>query len=111
MEHRIFKTIQKNRQRLMGKKSGKKPNKIFKRSITRKLETASKDLIFLHEYDKNVENFESYMESKDTWFANKYPENKKDLIAYFSRIRTRRNNTNILRWTWNIIRRSLKISK
>ena len=24
------------------------------------------------------------MESKDTWFANKYPENKKDLIAYFS---------------------------
>ncbi len=24
------------------------------------------------------------MNSKDTWFAEKYPENKKDLIAYFS---------------------------
>ena len=94
----------------MGKKR-KKPNKILKEVSQEKLETASKDLIFLHEYDKNVENFESYMESKDTWFANKYPENKKDLIAFLSRIRTRRNNTNILRRIRNTIRRPPKISK
>ena len=36
------------------------------------------------EYDKIVENFESYMTSRNTWFAQKYPENKNDLIAYFS---------------------------
>ena len=32
----------------------------------------------------NANNFESYMESKNTWFNKNYPENKNDLIAYFS---------------------------
>ncbi len=77
---RLFRKIDKD----LWEKSGKNPIKFLKEVSQEKLETASKDLIFLHEYDKNVENFESYMESKDTWFANKYPENKKDLIAYFS---------------------------
>ena len=40
--------------------------------------------MFLKEYDKLVDNFENYMKSKNTWFSNKYPENKNDLIAYFS---------------------------
>ena len=77
---RLFRKIDKD----LWEKSGKNPIKFLKEVSQEKLETASKDLIFLHEYDKNVENFESYMESKDTWFANKYPENKNDLIAYFS---------------------------
>ncbi len=77
---RLFRKIDKD----LWEKSGKNPIKFLKEVSQEKLETASKDLIFLHEYDKNVEYFESYMESKDTWFANKYPENKKDLIAYFS---------------------------
>ena len=31
---------------------------------------------FLKEYDKIVKNFDDYMNSKNTWFAKKYPENK-----------------------------------
>ena len=27
--------------------------------------------------DKIAENFDNYMNSKNTWFSNKYPENKK----------------------------------
>lgn len=62
----------------------KNPIKFLKQVSQESLEKASKDLIFLREYDKVVENFENYMKSKNTWFSNKYPENKKDLIAYFS---------------------------
>ena len=48
------------------------------------LEDVTKDSSFLKEYDKIVEDFENYMNSKNTWFSKKYPENKNDLIAYFS---------------------------
>lgn len=65
-------------------KCGKNPIKFLREVSQDRLEAVAKDLIFLHEYDKNVENFEDYMNSKDTWFVEKYPENKKDLIAYFS---------------------------
>ena len=65
-------------------KCGKNPIKFLREVSQDRLEAVAKDIIFLHEYDKNVENFEDYMNSKDTWFAEKYPENKKDLIAYFS---------------------------
>ena len=68
----------------MWEKCGKNPVKFLKQVSQDRLEAVSKDLIFLHEYDKCVENFEDYMNSKDTWFANKYPDNKDDLIAYFS---------------------------
>ena len=68
----------------MWEKCGKNPIKFLREVSQDRLEAVAKDLIFLHEYDKNVENFEDYMNSKDTWFAEKYPENKKDLIAYFS---------------------------
>lgn len=63
---------------------GKNPTKFLKHVSQENLEKSSKDLMFLREYDKIVENFENYMRSKNTWFSNKYPENKKDLIAYFS---------------------------
>ena len=62
----------------------KNPVKFLKQVSQERLEKASKDITFLKEYDKVTENFENYMNSKSTWFANKYPGNKKELIAYFS---------------------------
>ena len=62
----------------------KNPVKFLKQVSQDRLEKVAKDITFLKEYDKVVENFEDYMNSKNTWFANKYPANKKDLIAYFS---------------------------
>ena len=65
-------------------KCDKNPVKFLKHISQEKLEEAENDVQFLKEYDKIVENFDSYMASKNTWFAQKYPENKNDLIAYFS---------------------------
>lgn len=62
----------------------KNPVKFLKLVDQSKLEDAAKNLSFLKEYDKVVENFNGYMNSKNTWFAHKYPENRNDLIAYFS---------------------------
>ena len=62
----------------------KNPVKFLKLISQEKLEQYAKDANFLKEYDKVVENFENYMNSKTTWFSKKYPENKNDLIAYFS---------------------------
>ena len=62
----------------------KNPVKFLKQVSQERLEKASKDITFLKEYDKVTENFEDYMNSRNTWFSNKYPGNKKDLIAYFS---------------------------
>ena len=64
--------------------SNKNPVKFLKAVSQEKLEEASRDLEFLKEYDQIVENFESYMQSKNTWFSREYPNNKNDLIAYFS---------------------------
>ena len=64
--------------------SNKNPVKFLKHVSQERIEKVSKDTDFLKEYDKIVENFENYMKSKNTWFSNKYPENKNDLIAYFS---------------------------
>ncbi len=62
----------------------KNPVKFLKLVSQEKLEKVSKDIMFLREYDKIAEDFENYIKSKDTWFNNTYPNNKKDLIAYFS---------------------------
>ena len=62
----------------------KNPVKFLKLVSQEKLEKAAENIEFLKEYDKIVENFEDYMKSKNTWFNKKYPENKTDVIAYFS---------------------------
>ncbi len=62
----------------------KNPVKFLKLTTQEKLENASQDSNFLKKYDKVVENFENYMKSKSNWFERNYPENKNDLIAYFS---------------------------
>jgi starch phosphorylase len=65
-------------------KIGKNPVKFLKLVDQEKLEAIAKDFEFLKEYNRNVNNFEGYMNSKNTWFNKTYPENKNDLIAYFS---------------------------
>lgn len=62
----------------------KNPIKFLKLVTQEKLEKAAQNPDFLKKYDKVVENFEDYMKSKNNWFEKKYPENKNDLIAYFS---------------------------
>ena len=62
----------------------KNPVKFLKLVSQDKLEEASKNTEFLKAYDMLSKEFEDYMNSKNTWFSNKYPENRKDLIAYFS---------------------------
>ena len=64
--------------------SNKNPIKFLKHVSQERLEDVAKDVTFLKEYDKIVEDFEGYMNSKSTWFSKKYPEEKGDLIAYFS---------------------------
>ncbi|MBP3596749.1 MAG: alpha-glucan family phosphorylase [Clostridia bacterium] len=62
----------------------KNPVKFLKLVSQEKLEKISQDPNFLKKYDKVVENFENYMNSKDTWFSKNHPTNKDDCIAYFS---------------------------
>ena len=62
----------------------KNPVKFLKRVSQEKLEKVANDSAFVKEYETVLRNYEDYMSSKDTWFNKKYPENKKDLIAYFS---------------------------
>ena len=63
---------------------GKNPVKFLKLVSQDKLEDVANDSKFLKEYDEVVNNFNSYMETKETWFSKNYPNNKNDLIAYFS---------------------------
>ncbi len=62
----------------------KNPVKFLKLVSQEKLEKYATDSNFLKEYDKIADEFQSYINSKSTWFNKKYPENKNDLIAYFS---------------------------
>lgn len=62
----------------------KNPVKFLKLVSQEKLEQAVLNPSILKEYDKIVDDFEGYINSKNTWFSKKYPNNKNDLIAYFS---------------------------
>ena len=77
---RLFQRIDRD----LWEQSNKNPVKFLKHVSQEKLEDAAKDVTFLKEYDKIVEEFEDYMNSKNTWFSKNYPEEKGDLIAYFS---------------------------
>ncbi len=63
---------------------GKNPVKFLKLVEQSELEKIATNSEFLKEYDENVHNFDGYMNSKNTWFLKKYPNNQNDLIAYFS---------------------------
>ena len=62
----------------------KNPVKFLRLVDQEKLERASTDPEILRNYRVNVDNFESYMKSRTTWFSKQYLENKDDVIAYFS---------------------------
>ena len=77
---RLFKKIDKD----LWETCEKNPVKFLKRVSQDRLEAAATNTEFLKEYDRLAKEFDDYVTSKNTWFSNKYPENKKDLIAYFS---------------------------
>ena len=77
---RLFKIIDRD----LWERCNKNPVKFLKLVEQEKIENVSKDVAFVKEYDKIVSNFDAYMNSKNTWFNSKYPENRNDLIAYFS---------------------------
>jgi len=62
----------------------KNPVKFLKLVDQEKLENAAKDEKIVKQYEQNINNFKAYMQSKNTWFNKTYPENKNDVIAYFS---------------------------
>ena len=62
----------------------KNPVKFLKLVSQEKLEEAVNNAFLLKQYDKIVNDFDGYMNSKNTWFSKKYSNNKNDLIAYFS---------------------------
>ena len=62
----------------------KNPIKFLRQVSQEKLEEITKNASFLRDYDQIMENFDDYINSKSTWFSRNYPENKNDLIAYFS---------------------------
>ncbi len=77
---RLFKKIDKD----LWETSEKNPVKFLKQVSQERIEAVATNAEFLKEYDRISKEFDDYITSKNTWFANKYPENKKDLIAYFS---------------------------
>ncbi len=77
---RLFKQIDRD----LWEKQEKNPVKFLKLVSQEQLEKAANNNEFLRQYDKIVDNFDGYMNSKNTWFSRNYPDNKNDLIAYFS---------------------------
>ena len=75
---KLFKTIDCD----LWETVGKNPVKFLKLVSQEKLENVANNPEFLRDYDKIVNNFEDYMNSKNTWFKRNYPDNKNDLIAY-----------------------------
>ena len=65
-------------------KVDKNPVKFLNLVSQEKLDSIIENKEFLGKYDEINNNFKAYMESKSTWFTKNYPNNQKDLIAYFS---------------------------
>lgn len=77
---RLFKEIDSD----LWETVGKNTVKFLKLVSQDKLEDIAKDEEFLAKYDEVVNHFNSYMQTKETWFSKNYPNNANDLIAYFS---------------------------
>lgn len=65
-------------------KSEKNPVKFLSLISQEKLSEIIKNEDFLKKYDEIEKDFKDYMNSKNTWFSKTYPENKNDVVAYFS---------------------------
>ncbi|MBQ3408996.1 MAG: alpha-glucan family phosphorylase [Clostridia bacterium] len=77
---RLFKYIDGD----LWERAQKNPVKFLSMVSQEKLDAVIENDEFLRAYDEIYGNFKSYMESKNTWFKNKYPRNQDDIIAYFS---------------------------
>ncbi len=77
---RLFKEIDRD----LWESVEKNPVKFLRLVSQEKLEEATKNTNFLRDYDKIVENFDGYIQAKNTWFSRNYPDNRNDLVAYFS---------------------------
>ena len=77
---RLFKQIDRD----LWEKQEKNPVRFLKLVSQEQLEKAANNNEFLRQYDRMVDNFDGYMNSKNTWFSRNYPNNRNDLIAYFS---------------------------
>ena len=63
---------------------GKNPIKFLQLVAQDTLELATNNSDFLKRYDKIATDFEDYINAKHTWFSKNYPDNRNDVIAYFS---------------------------
>ncbi len=77
---RVLRDIDKD----VWKACDKNPIKFLKNVPQEKLEEAALNEDFLQKYNEVVEYYDSYINSKSTYFSKKYPNNKNDVIAYFS---------------------------
>ena len=62
----------------------KNPVKFLKNVPQDKLERAAENEDFVRRYNEVVSNYDSYMNSKNTYFNKHFPSNTNDIIAYFS---------------------------
>lgn len=62
----------------------KNPVKFLSEINQERLVEVSEDKDFLKDYDMVIENFKGYLNTTDTYFSNHFPNNKNDIIAYFS---------------------------
>ena len=62
----------------------KNPVKFLKNISQDKLEEVSNNESFLKKYSEVVDHYDSYINSKNTYFSKNFPNNKNDVIAYFS---------------------------
>jgi starch phosphorylase len=60
------------------------PVKFLKQVERVRLNAMAQDRYFLERYDRVFEKFDSYMDSRDCWFARTYPNLQNQTIAYFS---------------------------
>ena len=77
---RIFKEIDID----LWEKCGKNPVKFLRHVDQEKLENAAVNPDILKLYKTNLENFDNYMKSKNTWYNKTYPDNRENIISYFS---------------------------
>lgn len=77
---RLFEKIDRD----LWENSEKNPVKFLKMISQDKIEGIVNNQDFLKEYDKVVVDYDSYMSSKDNWFTKNYPNNRNDVISYFS---------------------------
>ena len=77
---KLFRTIDND----LWENCDKNPVKFLKMVKQDRIEEIASNSEFLEKYDKVVEDYSNYMTSNNTWFNKNYPDNKDDLIAYFS---------------------------